>query len=105
MWPCRVALSLPQRHPTTCGLAPTINMSRQVTVSQHVTASHGVTARHGTRQVTVSQHVTEKRDVTGYQSRTEPPYPHLGRAGVETAFPRDDATDGSTIAFLRIVAF
>ncbi len=70
MWPCRVALSLPQRHPTTCGLAPTINTSRQVTVSQHV---------------------TENRDVTGYQSRAEqnPLTPTWDCAGLDTAFPGD----------------
>ena len=54
-------------------------MSRQVTVSQHVTASHGVTARHG----------KSRCHGLSEQSRAEPPYPHLGRAGVETAFPGD----------------
>ncbi len=76
MWPCRVALSLPQRHPATCGLAPTISMSRQVTVSRQVTARH-------------SWHGNSRCHGLSEQSRAEPPYPHLGRAGVDTAFPGD----------------
>ena len=66
MWPCRVALSLPQRHPTTCGLAPTINMSRQVTVSQQVTASHGTSQL--ARKLAMSRAIRAEQ-------RTEPLYP------------------------------
>ncbi len=29
------------------------------------------------------------RAIRAQQSRAEPPYPHLGRAGVDTAFPGD----------------
>ena len=83
-----------------CGIiiAPTTSDDvRSGPNDKHVTASHGVTARHGkSRHVAVG---TETRDVTGYQSRAEQsraeqnpltlPYRHLGRAGVETAFPGD----------------
>ena len=66
-----------QRHPTTCGLAPTISMSRQVTVSQQVTTSHGT-----------SQLAREKLRCHGLseQSRTEPPYPTWGMPALKRPF-------------------
>ncbi len=79
MWPCLVALSLTRRHPAASGLAPTISTSRQVTVSQQVTTSHGTSQ--------LARKLAMSRAIRAELNRT--PLPHLGRAGLDTAFPGD----------------